>query len=185
MLTPAIAWRSATFGVFRRLPAGLRRGLLGQWLIPYYVNAYGLSVATAGMMATIRLPGGVIRSAADVDHWGARRDVLVLGGCTVCCTADRRAASSRPAAACSARGDSRRVSTRAGGGRWAYHPLRPEARRLGPTDGAAVFCGQAFWHEPTVKVGDRVMKRQLLARASPTTSSQRLIFSAIVLVVGF
>ncbi|MGB4782784.1 MFS transporter, partial [Candidatus Methylomirabilis sp.] len=48
---------------------------LAQWLIPYYVNAYTMSIATAGMMASIfSLPSGVIRALGGwlSDRQGAR-----------------------------------------------------------------------------------------------------------------
>ena len=36
---------------------------LAQWLIPYYVNAYTMTVATAGLMAAVfSLPAGVVRA---------------------------------------------------------------------------------------------------------------------------
>ena len=36
---------------------------LTQWLIPYYVNVYGMTVAMAGLMTSIfSLPSGVIRA---------------------------------------------------------------------------------------------------------------------------
>jgi hypothetical protein len=37
---------------------------LAQWLIPYYVNAYSMTVAMAGLLAAANsLPSGVIRAA--------------------------------------------------------------------------------------------------------------------------
>lgn len=64
---------------------------LSQWLVPYYVKFYELSLATAGFYAAIfSLPSGVIRAVGGwmSDHWGARRVMYwVLGTCTVCCLA--------------------------------------------------------------------------------------------------
>ena len=57
---------------------------LAQWLIPYYVNVYAVSVATAGYLATIfTLPSGLIRALGGwlSDKLGARRIMYwVLGG---------------------------------------------------------------------------------------------------------
>ncbi len=62
---------------------------LAQWLIPYYVSVYQMSLATAGLMAAIfSLPSGVIRSLGGVlsDKFGARRVMYwVLGSCLACC----------------------------------------------------------------------------------------------------
>ncbi|MDP6782644.1 MAG: MFS transporter, partial [Dehalococcoidia bacterium] len=56
---------------------------LAQWLIPYYVNVYAMSVAMAGLMASIfTLPSGMIRAFGGwlSDRWGARSVMyLVLG----------------------------------------------------------------------------------------------------------
>lgn len=64
---------------------------LSQWLVPYYVKFYEVSLATAGVFVAIfSLPSGLIRAAGGwmSDHWGARRVMYwVLGSCTVCCFA--------------------------------------------------------------------------------------------------
>ena len=61
---------------------------LAQWLIPYYVNAYTMSIATAGLMASIfSLPSGVVRSLGGwlSDTYGARSIMYwVFGTCLVC-----------------------------------------------------------------------------------------------------
>src|SRR5690606_33310288 len=48
---------------------------LSQWLIPYYVNVYSLSIVSAGMMTTaFNLPAGLLRIVGGVlsDKVGAR-----------------------------------------------------------------------------------------------------------------
>ena len=61
---------------------------LAQWLIPYYVNVYSMTIVTAGFMATaFSLPSSVIRSLGGwlSDKAGARIVLLwVLGVCLVC-----------------------------------------------------------------------------------------------------
>jgi NNP family nitrate/nitrite transporter-like MFS transporter len=60
---------------------------LAQWLIPYYVNVYAMSIATAGLMASIfTLPSGLIRALGGwmSDRFGARTIMYgVLGSCVV------------------------------------------------------------------------------------------------------
>lgn len=53
---------------------------LAQWLIPYFVNVYGMSVAGAGLFASIfSLPSGAIRALGGwaSDKWGARSVLYV------------------------------------------------------------------------------------------------------------
>jgi NNP family nitrate/nitrite transporter-like MFS transporter len=61
---------------------------LAQWLIPYYVNVYSLTIVSAGFMATIfSLPTGLIRAAGGwlADKYGARLVLLwVFGTCLGC-----------------------------------------------------------------------------------------------------
>jgi NNP family nitrate/nitrite transporter-like MFS transporter len=77
-------WR---FGLYYFLVFGVFVGL-SQWLIPYYVSAYQLPLATAGLMASIySLPSGAIRALGGwlSDRLGARRCLyLVLISCCIC-----------------------------------------------------------------------------------------------------
>lgn len=61
---------------------------LAQWLIPYYVNVYSMTIVYAGFMVTaFSLPSSVIRSVGGwlSDKAGARVVLLwVLGTCLVC-----------------------------------------------------------------------------------------------------
>lgn len=64
-------WR---FGLYYFLVFGAFVAL-AQWLVPYYVQAYGLTLATAGLFASIfSFPSGVIRAACGwvTDKIGAR-----------------------------------------------------------------------------------------------------------------
>ncbi|MFN8061320.1 MAG: MFS transporter [Vicinamibacterales bacterium] len=186
-------WR---FGAYYLLVFGAYVGL-SQWLIPYYVNVYGMSVATAGLMAAIfSLPGGVIRALGGwmSDHWGARRVMYwVLGGCTVCCALlivprmDIESPGSGVMAARAGLVGAVSESQIQVGDR--LYPLRPR-----PTDwardrqeGVLVLPTSAFWHEPAVKVGDQVVKRQVLAKGVTHIFFQAnvWIFTGLVFVVGF
>jgi len=61
---------------------------LAQWLIPYYVNVYSMSIVSAGFMATsFSLPAGLIRAVGGwlSDKVSAYKVLLwVFGICTVC-----------------------------------------------------------------------------------------------------
>lgn len=61
---------------------------LSQWLIPYYVNVYSMSIVTAGFMASaFNLPAALMRAVGGwlADKIGARIVLLwVFGACIVC-----------------------------------------------------------------------------------------------------
>ncbi len=200
-LTPlksAPVWR---FGLYYFLVFG---GFvaLAQWLIPYYVNVYSMSVVMAGFMASIfSLPSGVIRALGGwmSDVWGARPVMHgVLLSCLICCAllvvprmdiwSPGSGVMSRGAGVVQAVGDGEVViSTAQGEARYPYNPQAgetvPEQKRL---SGVFVFPKTASWQEPVVKVGDSVAKRQLLARGVTHIFFQAnvWIFTFLVFVVG-
>lgn len=196
-LAPLARMRVWRFGAYYLLVFGGYVGL-AQWLIPYYVNVYGMSVATAGLMAAIySLPGGVIRGLGGwmSDRWGPRRVMYwVLSGCTVCCAlliVPRMDIESPGSGVMAARegmvgavsAAQIVVDTRI------LYPLRQKPADWGTRldENTLVLPTTAFWHEPAVSVGDRVVKRQLLARGITHVYFQAnvWIFSGIVFVVGF
>ncbi len=195
-LAPLQSMRVWRFGTYYLFVFGAYVGL-SQWLIPYYVNVYGMSVATAGMMAALfSLPGGVIRGLGGwmSDHWGARRVMYwVLGGCAVCCvllSVPRMDIQSPGSGVMAARAGLVGATSPAQvvvDDR--IYPLlqRPEGWNPQGTGDALVFPTTAFWQVPVVEVGDRVAKRQLLARGVTHLYFQAnvWIFSALVFVVGF
>lgn len=171
---------------------------LAQWLIPYYVNAYMLPLATAGLMAAIfSLPSGVIRALGGYmsDRWGARRVMYwVLGTCLVCCTllivprmtlespgkgimAQRAGTVTEVTAEAIAVGDTR-------------YPLRTaEGKALSDEQkeqGLLVLPTFAMWQEPVVAEGDQVAKKELLARGVTRVYFQAnvWIFTGLVFIVG-
>ena len=61
---------------------------LAQWLIPYYVNVYSLSIVSAGFMAsTFSLSAGLVRAAGGwlADKIGARTVLLWVFGASIVC----------------------------------------------------------------------------------------------------
>jgi NNP family nitrate/nitrite transporter-like MFS transporter len=172
---------------------------LAQWLIPYYVNVYTMSVASAGLMAAIfSLPSGVIRALGGFmsDHWGARRVMyIVLGSCLICCAlliVPRMDIESPGKGIMSVRAgnvtsvtsseiivDDLRYELRSSDGQ----TLTDEQKN----DGTLVWPTSRWWQEPVVEVGDLVKKRQLLARGTTHIYFQAniWIFTCLVFVVGF
>lgn len=169
---------------------------LAQWLIPYYVNVYAMSVATAGLMAAIfSLPSGVIRALGGwmSDKWGARTIMYwVLGSCfigSLLLIVPRMEIQSPGEGVMAARaGTVTAVSPHeivVGDVRYpvrAREEIDPRERE----EGMLVFPTATFWQEPIVRVGDKVERRQLLARGVTQIYFQAnvWIFTAIVFFVG-
>ncbi|KAA0255864.1 NarK/NasA family nitrate transporter [Acidobacteria bacterium ACD] len=167
---------------------------LASWLIPYYVNAYGMSVATAGLLASVfSLPSGVIRALGGwlSDRYGARSVMYwVLGGCAVGCLLlvvprmDVFAPGEGVMAAAPGIVDRVTPDAVVVGGR--THALRPKPQDAPVDADVLVWPASRFWQEPAVKTGDRVVKKQLLARGVTHVYFQAnvWIFTVLVFVVG-
>ena len=84
MLKPLRKVRVWRFGLYYFLVFGCFVAF-SQWLVPYFVNVYQLSLVTAGILAALfSFPSGVIRAAGGwmSDRWGARQSD-VLGPCHI------------------------------------------------------------------------------------------------------
>lgn len=171
---------------------------LAQWLVPYYVNAYLMPLATAGLMASIfSLPSGVIRALGGwmSDHWGARRVMYwVLGSCLICCTllivprmdieSPGRGIMAKRGGTVSAVTESEIVV-----GETRYPLAANTEQQLTPEEKVRqvlVWPTISSWQEPVVKEGDKVVKKQLLARGVTHIYFQAnvWIFTALVFIVG-
>ena len=171
---------------------------LAQWLIPYYVNAYAMPLATAGLMAAIfSLPSGVIRALGGYmsDKLGARKVMYwVLGTCLVCCVlliVPRMRIESPGKGVMAKRGGTvTQVSNErivVGDTEYALrttsgNELTEEQKR----DNLLVLPTIAMWQEPAVQEGESVAKKQLLARGVTRIFFQAnvWIFTGLVFIVG-
>jgi NNP family nitrate/nitrite transporter-like MFS transporter len=167
---------------------------LAQWLVPYYVNVYSMSLATAGFLASANsLPSGLVRAVGGwmSDRWGARAVMFgVFAVCIVCCALlivpqmDVRSPGSgvmaSAAGTVTAVDESSVTVESKKTGRKTYAVRRPgpelvteEERR----DGLLVWPRWTTWQEPAVKPGQAVAKRELVARGTT-----RIFFQANVWV---
>ena len=192
-LAPLRVMRVWRFGLYYFLVFG---GFvaLAQWLIPYYVNVYATSVATAGLLASIfSLPSGVIRALGGwlSDRFGARSVMYwVLGGCALCCLL-----LIVPRMDIYAPGEGV-MATRAGvvASVGADHVLVGEQRyalRVRPDEPARddqvlIWPAARSWQEVLVAPGDAVTKKQLLARGVTHIYFQAniWIFTFLAFLVG-
>lgn len=169
---------------------------LAQWLVPYYVNVYSMTVASAGMMAAIfSLPSGVIRALGGwmSDRLGPRSVMYgVLGACTVCfllLVVPRMDIQSPGEGVMADRsGTVTSVSERevlVGDRSYALRAPQ-EFNKSDQDDRVLVLPTSNFWHEPVVQVGDSVQRRQLLAKGVTHIYFQAnvWIFTGIVFVAG-
>lgn len=192
-LAPLAVVRVWRFGLYYFLTFGSFVAL-AQWLIPYYVNVYGLSVAAAGLFSSVfTLPSGAIRALGGwlSDRFGARAVMYwVLGGCTVgtlLLVVPRMDIRSPGEGVSAARaGTVRRVTEEAIEVDGVRHPLRRIEAREPRTEGTLIWPTTAVWHEPVVRPGDRVAKRQLLARGVTRIYFQAnmWVFTALVMALG-
>ena len=176
---------------------------LAQWLVPYYVNAYATSVALAGALAACNsLPSGLIRAFGGwlSDRLGARTVMYwVLGLSLVCCLLlivpqmDIRSPGSgvmsfTAGTVQSVNGSEIVVESKKK--RQITYQLKPKDGTLVSHEeratGVLVLPRSMSWQEATVKPGDEVKKKQLLARGVTEIFFQAniWIFTALSLVLG-
>lgn len=167
---------------------------LAQWLIPYYVNVYTVSVATAGFLASIfTLPSGIIRALGGwlSDKFGARTVMYwVLGGCAVACfllvvprmdiyAPGEGVMAARPGTVASVEADAVVVGDQS-------YALRPEPMMEAFDSRTLVFPQSRFWQEAVVSPGDEVQRRELVARGVTHIYFQAniWIFTGLAFIVG-
>lgn len=169
---------------------------LAQWLIPYYVSAYAMSLAAAGLMASIfSFPSGVIRALGGwlSDRFGGRAVMYwVFGGSLVCyvllCVPRMEIDSPGEGVLAARAGVVTAVSPEAIHVDDHVYPLQHDPHPAADVDDAHVLVLPrfSFAQEPLVEVGDHVTRRQLLARGTTHIFFQAnvWIFTALVFIVG-
>jgi MFS transporter, NNP family, nitrate/nitrite transporter len=167
---------------------------LAQWLIPYYVSVYEMSLVTAGLMATIfSLPSGVIRAAGGwlSDRFGARSVMYwVLGTCLACCALlvvprmDVEAPG--PGVIAGAPGLVTSVSAEAIVVGDKVLALRQPAAAPEGGPRSSILPRIRTWQEPVVAPGDTVKRKQLLARGVTHVGfdANVWVFTALVFLLG-
>lgn len=171
---------------------------LAQWLVPYYVNVYGLSIVTAGLLTSVfSLPSGVIRAAGGFmsDRMGARRTFYwVLGFCAVCLLLlvfPKMDIESPGRGVMAFRGGvvtgvtPREIRLDSGD---VFRLTAPPARAIRDFEQGRLMLLPAVesWHIATVRVGAHVVKKQVLARGVTHIFFQAnvWVFTALVFIVG-
>lgn len=176
---------------------------LAQWLVPYYVGAYGMTVAMAGALAACNsLPSGLIRALGGwmSDRWGARRVMYWVFGASLACCAllvFPQMEIYAPGAPVMARvgGTVKSVSPRAvvvepaSGDPIKYMLNNQEEEPITLAQqppGVLVLPRTTSWQEPVVAVGQQVGRKQLLARGRTHLFFQAnvWIFTGLSFILG-
>lgn len=195
MLKPLRDVRVWRFGLYYFLVFGAFVAL-AQWLVPYYLNVYGMSLAFAGLMASIfSFPSGVIRALGGYisDKLGARTTMYwVLATCVVfslMLVAPRMDIISPGEGIMAERAGvvtSVTENTVVVGDKTYRLKQRPadDPRRM--EEGTLIFPTFRSWHEPAVQVGQEIKKRELVARGVTHIYFQAnvWIFTALVFLLG-
>ena len=170
---------------------------LAQWLVPYYLNVYQMSIVTAGLMASIfSLPSGVIRALGGwfSDIFGARKVLYwVLAVTGVCCLLlvfpKMDIESPGRGIMAQSAGDVTSVSYSAicVGDRTYTLDQRTGNDEEAYTDSRNLLLPVVrTWQEPAVEVGQEIVKRQILARGVTHIYFQAnvWIFTILVFIIG-
>jgi NNP family nitrate/nitrite transporter-like MFS transporter len=190
--TPAV-WR---YGYFYFLVFGGFVALT-QWILPYCVNVYHVSLAQAGLITTLfTLPAGVVRALGGwmSDKYGAR---LVLQGVwmtsiVICLILDvpkmviespgPGSLAMKPGTVTAVSPDHVVVANKS----YALTP-RPDQLPSETDDGSIVLPRIKTWHEPVVSPGETLQKNQQLARGVTMIyyPSNLWLFALLLLLFGF
>ncbi|MDP7210492.1 MAG: MFS transporter [Vicinamibacterales bacterium] len=169
---------------------------LAQWLIPYYVNVYTMSIVSAGMMASIfSFPSGVIRALGGVlsDRMGPRTvmyGILIVTLISLVFLTVPRMEVQSPGEGIMAGRSGTVVSvsdTKIVVDDKTYSLKEREGLDDLDVDGdLLLFPIREFWHEPAVEAGEEVRRSQLLASGVSRIFFQAnvWVFTGLVFVVG-
>ena len=170
---------------------------LAQWIVPYSVNTYGMSIAEAGLLASaFSLPSGIIRAAGGwlSDRFGARSVMYgVFTSCILICfilaipkmdvRSPGEGIASKATGVVSVVTNDRIVI-----GDQEYQLTPPPDHTLAEqdVDSSAVLPAVLKWQEPAVEVGSEVQKKQLIAVGVTNIyyPSNKHIFAFLLVLFG-
>lgn len=193
MLKPLKDVRVWRFGLYYFLVFGAFVAL-AQWLVPYYLNVYGLSLASAGLLAAVfSFPSGVIRALGGwaSDKFGARATMYwVLGSCCVLFAmliAPRMNIESpgegimadKPGVVASVSANEIVVDAK-------KYALTVPVVEDHDAEGTLVWPKVRAWHEPAVQAGQKVKRKEVLARGVTRIYFQAniVVFTVLVFLAG-
>ncbi len=194
MLTPLKNVRVWRFGLYYFLVFGCFVAF-SQWLVPYFVNVYYLPLVTAGIFASMfSLPSGIIRALGGwlSDKFGGRSIMYWVLGASVIISflviipkmdvysPGRGVMAKRSGVVTAVSADSIRI----GDNTYALK-LKPDPEENYDEQMLILPTKQA-WQEPVVAVGQRVKKKELLAKGVTRIFFQAnvWIFAILIILLG-
>lgn len=193
MLSPLKSVRVWRFGLYYFLVFGCFVAF-SQWLVPYFVNVYYLPLVTAGLFASLfSLPSGVIRALGGwmSDKFGARKVMYwILGGSAIISFAliipKMEIQSPGKGIMAKAKGIVTAVTPNeiiVGEKRYEY---KAASKTNESKEETSILPHKNTWQEPIVKVGDVIVKKQLLAKGITNISFEAnvWIFAFFTIVIG-
>ncbi|NUM31194.1 MAG: NarK/NasA family nitrate transporter [Bacteroidetes bacterium] len=190
MLKPLKEVRVWRFGLYYYLVFGCFVAL-AQWLVPYYMNVYSVSLVTAGLLATIfSIPSGLIRALGGFlsDKFGARRVMywifitsiffcflLIIPKMTI--NSPGIGIQSKRNGTISFVSDSLiKVDD------ISYTLIKkPSEKQINGKENSAL-PHKTEWQESIVKVGDKVKKKQIIARGTTNIVFKANIYVATLFI---
>lgn len=194
MIQPLKKIRVWRFGMYYFLVFGCFVAF-SQWLVPYFVNVYYLPLVTAGIFASLfSFPSGVIRALGGwiSDKWGARKVMywvfaasVIISFLLIIPKMDIYSPG-RGIMAISAGTVTEVTSSKISIDDKTYVLDKREDENINYDEGTFVFPTKEVWQEPMVKVGDKVVKKQLLAKGITRIFFQAnvWIFAVLVILIG-
>lgn len=185
-------WR---FGLYYYLVFGCFVAL-SQWLVPYFLNLYNVSLITAGLFASIfSVPAGVIRALGGwmSDKYGARSVMYwTLGSSVIIClllsipkmeidTPGKGIMAKKNGTVTFVSDSLIKVDN------VEYPLIKMKKDNEANSDKFSILPTSKMWQEPVVKVGDQVKKKQLLAKGITHISFQANMWIALIFIfiIGF
>lgn len=196
LFTPLKKIRVWRFGLYYALVFGMFVSF-SQWLIPYFVNVYYLPLVTAGFLAAMfSFPSGVIRALGGwmSDKWGARKVMYWVLGTSVVfsfmmsvpkmdISTPGNGIMANSAGTVTFVSDSLIVINDV------TYPLIKKAKKQNKKfdkEEFHILPLKEAWQTPVVKVGEKVEKKQLLAKGETHIMFQAnvWIFAILAIILG-
>lgn len=194
LISPLRSMRVWRFGLYYFLVFGCFVAF-SQWLVPYFVSVYSLSLVTAGLFTScFSLPSGVIRALGGwvSDTWGARRVMYAVLGASMVLgllLSVPRMEITSPGKGVSAvmNGTVTSVSDELVKVDQTEYKVQARSGAFETSDQRALILPtKDRWQTPVVKPGETVKKRQLLAKETTRIYFQAnvTIYAILVIMIG-
>jgi len=194
VLSPLKNIRVWRFGLYYFLVFGCFVAF-AQWLVPYFVNVYEVSLVTAGIFASLfSFPSGVIRALGGwmSDKWGARKVMYWVLGTSLTFSLflvipKMSVISPGKGIMATKNGTVTFVSDsliKVDDNAYVLTPLLYDF--VQEDSKTFIFPTKDVWQTPTVKVGDIIHKKQLLAKGTTRIYFQAnmWVFAVLTIIIG-